>query len=192
MSEVRSEYTLANLFTVARVLLTPIFAVLWLDGNTHGALIVFIAAALTDVVDGALARFLDQRSRFGALLDPIADKVLMLTALCVGMVLGVIPIWLGGTIIARDALLVVAVSALYVFARDRHGPDRWKPTRIGKYATAMQNISVASAVGANYLASVWSYVGVIMMLAVVLTAIAGLQYAARSVVALTRQAQEGA
>lgn len=192
MSDTDSAFTLANLFTVARLVLTPIFAVLWLRESNHAAFIVFAAAAATDVVDGFLARSLNQRSRFGALVDPIADKLLMLTALCVGMVLGVIPVWLGSTIIARDALLAFAVLALFVFARDRHGPDRWKPTRIGKYATAVQNLAILCAVGARYLVGVWAYVEVIMILAVVLTAIAGVQYAARSVIALTRHTQEEA
>ena len=183
---VRENLTLANVFTAARLVLTPIFAVLWFGGKNQSALIVFAAAATTDLVDGLLARALDQRSRFGALFDPIADKLLILTALCVGMVLGVIPLWFGIIVIARDAVLAFGAVALLVLAPGRLSPDDWKPSRIGKTAVAIQNVSVLSAVGASYLASVWMYVELIMIPAAVLTVIAGLQYAVRSITALSR------
>src|SRR5262249_35935505 len=89
----RRDLTLANGFTAARIALIPFFALAWYQGDGERALWLFAAAAATDLIDGFLARYLNQRSRLGALLDPIADKMLVGAALLVGVLIGAMPIW---------------------------------------------------------------------------------------------------
>ncbi len=182
----RSDLTLANLFTFARIVLIPIFGWLWLHGDRR-ALWIFAIAVATDVVDGFLARWLDQRSRRGALLDPIADKLLVFVALIVGLLLGVIPAWLAAVIVARDAVLAVGAILFTTRWRERHGPDAWRPTRIGKYAMALQSLTIGLVI-------VWStlglralveYVQVAMIMTAVLTLTAGVQYTIRAARALS-------
>src|SRR5262249_42488647 len=109
-------------------------------------------AVVTALVDGFLARWLDQRSRLGALLDPIADKLLVLCALIVGVLVGAIPVWLAVIIVARDAVLAVGALLFSTRWRHRHGPAAWRPTRIGKYAMAMQSLMIALVI-------VWTTLG---------------------------------
>src|SRR5262245_9561674 len=94
----RTDLTWANAFTALRIALIPFFAWAWRARENERALSLFLAAAATDLVDGFLARWLNQKSRLGALLDPIADKLLMLVALLVGVSLGEIPVWLAAII----------------------------------------------------------------------------------------------
>jgi cardiolipin synthase len=178
----RADLTLANGFTAARIVLIPIFGWLWLSREDVRALWVFCVAAFTDVLDGLLARFLNQSSRLGALLDPIADKLLVLCALLVGILRGDVPPWLAAIIIGRDAIMAVGVVLLATRWRDRHGPSAWRPTRVGKYAMFMQSVTIAvliidSAVGRPRLRP---YIEVAMIWTAVLTMIAGIQYTIRA------------
>src|SRR5262249_44433724 len=144
--------TLANLFTFARIVLIPIFGWLWYHKDGARALWVFAIAVVTDLVDGFLARWLNQRSRLGALLDPIADKLLVLCALVVGVLLGAVPFCLLVLIVARAAVLGIGPLLFSTRWRHRHGPAAWRPTRIGKYAMAMQSIMIALVI-------VWTTLG---------------------------------
>ena len=89
-------------------------------------------AALTDVLDGLVARLLDEHSRFGEILDPIADKLLAFCILVALVAAGRLPAWLAALIIGRDVALVGAATALQWSGR----PVPIEPTRAGKYATA--------------------------------------------------------
>ena len=185
----RSDLTLANLFTFARLVLIPIFGWLWLRGDGERALWIFAIAVATDLIDGFLARWLDQRSRLGALLDPIADKVLVLVALVIGMMVRRIPVWLAAVILGRDALLAVGTLLFSTRWRGRHGPASWRPTRIGKYAMALQSVTIGLVI-------VWStlglrglgdYVQVAMVFTALLTITAGAQYTVRAARALRKE-----
>lgn len=127
----RRSVNLPNAITTLRILLVPVFAWLFLSERAFAAMVVFAAAALSDGLDGLLARILDQRTRLGAILDPIADKFLAVTALILLVVGGTVPLWLLVAALARD--FVVTGVALTARAR-----ARWldaAPTRISKYAT---------------------------------------------------------
>src|SRR5262249_28729546 len=116
----RSDMTLANAFTAARIVLIPIFGACWYRGDATRALWIFGAAAATDLVDGFLARYLNQRSRLGALLDPIADKMLIFVALVVGVLVRAIPLWLFVVIFVRDAMLAIGAILFSTRWRDHH------------------------------------------------------------------------
>ena len=99
-------WTIPNVLTMIRLLLIPVFVILYMNGHPKGALAVFAVASLTDLLDGFLARKLNQISNFGKLFDPLADKLMVLTALICQGVGGVIP-WAAILIIAGKELEAV-------------------------------------------------------------------------------------
>jgi cardiolipin synthase len=126
-------FTLANALTLARLLLAPLVMLLYVRGELVGALAVYAVAALTDVLDGLAARLLEEHSRVGEILDPIADKLLAFCILVALVTAGRLPAWLAALVIGRDVALVGAATALQWAGR----PVPIQPTRAGKYATAM-------------------------------------------------------
>jgi cardiolipin synthase len=124
-------FNVPNLISFARLGLVPVF--LWLrhTGQPEWALGVFILAAVSDVVDGLLARLLDQRTALGGIIDPLADKLLVFAALVSLVIGGHLPAWLLGLILVRD--LPMGVGALWVRHKRLEIPAA--PSRIGKYAT---------------------------------------------------------
>jgi cardiolipin synthase len=130
--------TLPNALTASRLVLAPIFLALYARGDTVRALAAFAAAASTDVLDGLAARVLQQHSRLGAFLDPIADKFLAACALFALWARGRLPLWLPLLVISRDVAQLLGAAAL----RTIHRRVPVAPTRIGKYAT----FSIASTV----------------------------------------------
>jgi cardiolipin synthase (CMP-forming) len=132
-------WTVPNGITFARLLAVPAFAVLHALDQPRWALAVFIGAGISDGLDGLLARMLNQRTRLGALLDPVADKLLITTALVALTVTGQLPVWLLGLALLREATLVA--GALAVHLRGWEVPAR--PARLGKYAVFCQLAAVA-------------------------------------------------
>jgi cardiolipin synthase len=141
--------TLPNALTGLRLLLAPVFLWLYVTGDTVRAVAAFAAAAATDVLDGLAARALDQRSRAGAILDPIADKVLSACALVALAARGRLPLWLPVLDLSRDAAQLA--GAVYLRRRDRYVPVA--PTRIGKYATFWLAATVILALSEDFGAS---------------------------------------
>src|SRR5438094_129592 len=113
------------------MLAVPVFAWLFWRGHLGWALLVFVSAELTDALDGLMARLLRQFTRLGAILDPVADKLLGLSALALLTVTHRLPLWLLLATLFRDACIA---GAVYILTRSgRTFPAR--PTRFGKYAT---------------------------------------------------------
>jgi cardiolipin synthase len=135
-----------NVLTAARIVLAPIFLWRYLVGDEDGALIAFAAAALTDGLDGLLARLLAQQTRLGAFLDAGADKLLVACALVALAARGQVPWWLAAVVVGRDALL--AVGALFLALN--HAPVPVRPTRVGKYAMALVAFIVVVVLVADY------------------------------------------
>jgi cardiolipin synthase len=123
--------TLPNALTGVRIVLAPVFLVLYAQGDTVRAFAAFAAAAATDVLDGLAARVLQQHTRLGAFLDPIADKFLATCALFALWARGRLPLWLPILVVSRDVALLLGTAAL----RTIHREVPIAPTRIGKYAT---------------------------------------------------------
>ncbi|WP_242335331.1 MULTISPECIES: CDP-alcohol phosphatidyltransferase family protein [Anaeromyxobacter] len=139
-------YTLANGLTALRLVLAPVFLVLYVSGDRLRALAAFAAAAATDVLDGLVARALRQHTRLGAALDPIADKVLAACALVALAATGRLPLWFPVLVVSRDALQIAGA----VLLRTTHRPVPIAPTRIGKYATFGLAATVVFALAADY------------------------------------------
>lgn len=123
--------TVPNAITLVRLGLVPVFVVLHALGEPRWAAVCFAVASLSDGLDGLLARLLDQRSKLGALLDPIADKVLVFAALCTLIAERRLPIWLLGFVVFRDGWMIF--GAWIVRRKNLEIPTA--PSRIGKYAT---------------------------------------------------------
>ncbi len=107
----------ANKLTMLRVVLIPVYLVLWhldFSWNNYAALAVFVVASLTDLLDGYIARHYNQVTDFGKFMDPLADKVLVLTAMACFCAMGRFPDWALAIVIARE----FAVSGLRLVAVD--------------------------------------------------------------------------
>jgi cardiolipin synthase (CMP-forming) len=126
--------SLPNLITLARLGLVPLMAWYAARGVYVVALPIFLMAALSDFADGYIARKFKVVSRFGAALDPIADKLNMLVATLVLAWQSLLPLWLAAAIIGRDVIIVAGVLAYRRF----RGPLEIKPTRLSKANTAIE------------------------------------------------------
>lgn len=124
-------WTVPNVLSYLRLAAVPVFVSLHLGGRPGWALVVFLAAALTDWLDGLLARLLDQRTKLGAFLDPLADKLLIGAALIVLFLENEAPLWMVALVAFRDGSM--ALGALMVRRKGLELPSR--PSRVGKYAT---------------------------------------------------------
>lgn len=132
---------LPNLLTALRLAAAPALAFLLVAGADRAALGVFAFAGLSDAADGFLAKRFGLTTRFGRLLDPAADKVLMLVSFATLTILGVAPLWLTLIVLARDAAIVAGL----LVARLLNVPVMVAPLLIGKASMAMQIIYIALA-----------------------------------------------
>jgi cardiolipin synthase len=183
----------ANFVTCVRIVLTPVFGVLWWRGKYGAALAVFAAAGLSDLLDGFLARALNQKTKLGQFLDPAADKLMVLCGYVTAVVVHAVPGWIAALVIGRDVLQALSAGAFYLFARDKLGPERWRPTRLGKYSTLIQVFAVGMALlaDATERAALAPYVAALVLTAAVLTVVAAAQYLARAAMALSGKLPEG-
>lgn len=136
-------WTIPNLFTLARLVLVPFVAWQLLARQFEAAFWLFALAAVTDFLDGGLARLLDQRSEFGAWLDPIADKLMILCALLLLTWHGLLPMWFALLVLTRDA---VVLSGAMVYRR-LTGGLQVAPTWLGKSAIFLEFVLVSAALG---------------------------------------------
>ena len=130
-----------NALTALRLLAVPIFVWLFVAGNIGGALAVFCAAMITDVLDGIAARALKQFTRIGAIMDPVADKLIGLTALGLLCWSHRLPVWLLYLLLFREACIF---SAIAILTRTGHA-YAIRPTRFGKYATFFLTATIVFA-----------------------------------------------
>ena len=128
-----------NILTVLRILVIPLFVILLIRGLHGYALLVFIAAGVSDGLDGLIARALNQRSQLGAILDPIADKLLLTAAYVTLGVLRDIPGWLVVVVISRDVLIVTGIAVLTFTCV----PFTIRPSIISKWTTVAQVVTIA-------------------------------------------------
>jgi cardiolipin synthase len=134
---------IANLVTLARLLSVPIAIWLILDGEFALVFWLFVAAGVSDMVDGTIAKVLNQRSELGALLDPIADKVLLVSMFIALGLAGHLPNWLVILVVSRDVLIVGA----FLLAMAVSQPIRSRPLIISKLNTGLQIMLVAVVLG---------------------------------------------
>jgi cardiolipin synthase len=141
---------LPNLLTLGRLLLVPCFLWASMRGLYEAAFVIFVTAAVTDILDGALARRLNVRSKLGALLDPAADKTLMVCGFLYYTLAGDlprvgIPGWLTFAVFIRDVLIVFFAYLMYT----RIHITRFPPSIAGKTSTVLQAVTLAATIAVN-------------------------------------------
>jgi cardiolipin synthase len=183
--------TVPNALTIGRIIMTPFFGYFWWRHWFGLAITTFAVASASDFLDGFLARVLDQRSSLGQFLDPAADKLLVLVTFVVAAATGAVPVWLAALVIGRDVVLVIG-GALFAFVfRGIMGPERWRPSRLGKYAT----FYTVCTIGLALLHSIteWEklrpFVGALGIMSAALTAVSGIQYVASGIKAFASGAK---
>lgn len=135
--------TLPNFLTLLRIIAIPVFVVLLTRQAYAGAFIVFLAAGVTDAVDGAIARIMDSKSDLGAVLDPMADKLLMLSSFVVLAVADAIPQWIVALVISRDVIIVSGYAMMHLVYGEAM---KIQPSRLGKANTFFELFTVAVVV----------------------------------------------
>ena len=103
---------LPNFISVARIILVPLFIILSINQEFGWAFFIFVVAAISDAVDGLLARLLQQRTVLGSYLDPAADKLLTTSAYVILAVLNIIPGWLAVIVVSRDVIIILGIMIL--------------------------------------------------------------------------------
>jgi cardiolipin synthase len=169
--------TPANQLTLLRMLLIPAFVILVVYGHLGWALVTFAVAGLTDALDGLIARRTGQKSNLGAWLDPMADKLLLLTTFVVLTLPGLglanrLPIWLTVLIFSRDVVIVLTVAVVNLAI----GPRTFRPSIFGKAATATYIITAVVAMFFNYRGSASAVVDFFVWASLAITLVSSFHY----------------
>ncbi|HVG55382.1 MAG TPA: CDP-alcohol phosphatidyltransferase family protein [Vicinamibacterales bacterium] len=143
--------TFANQITILRIVLIPAFVLLVVYGRLGEALLVFMTAGATDALDGLIARRAGQRTSLGAWLDPMADKLLLVTTFIVLTLPAIdltnhLPLWLTIIVISRDVVIVGVVAIVNLAV----GPRTFRPSLLGKATTAVFIVASVVIMYFNY------------------------------------------
>jgi cardiolipin synthase len=164
-----------NALTVLRLAATPFIVRAILDGRYRLALALFLLAGISDGLDGVLARRLGGVSRFGALLDPIADKIFVVGVYLAMAARALAPWWLVGLAFGRDLLILLAAAALLALGKKRD----FRPSVWGKAATAIHVVTIVTIL--VWRAARWAWVepvaAALMVVAGAATVFSGCHYA---------------
>ncbi len=167
-----NSFTIPNVITTLRILLTPLFIIFLIQGRYRKALFIFFLAGISDLADGLIARTWHQKSPLGTFLDPLADKLLLSTSFVTLSICRLIPPWLTVAVLSRDVILVL--GALLLKLTDL--PLVIKPTLAGKVTAAGQMLTV----GLVLLGTIWPLNPQLMQawfwFIGGLTAVSGIQY----------------
>jgi cardiolipin synthase len=178
---------LPNTLTLIRILTIPFFLEFLAYHHFWEALIVFAIGGFTDFLDGLAARWMNQQTALGAYLDPVADKLLVITSfVMLGSIEG-IPAWLAVVVVARDILILVGYVIVYLLVEERF---EVKPSRIGKWSTTLQLLTLAVALTLLHDPKLFSarVLDVFVVLTAFTTVMSGSQYLYRGLVWLQNRA----
>lgn len=123
-----------NFLSLMRIILVPVFVIFLIQKQYDKALMTFTAAGLTDALDGALARLLKCQTKLGAFLDPLADKLLLVTSFVSLALFELIPGWLAVIVISRDFIILLGIAIMTMMSI----PYEIKPAIVGKMTTVLQ------------------------------------------------------
>jgi len=162
--------------------LVPCFLVASMQGMYTVAFALFVTAAVTDILDGMIARRLNVRSRLGALLDPAADKTLMMCGFLYytfaqDLPRVAIPRWMTFAVFSRDVLLVFFAYLMYTRIRI----TRFPPTAFGKTSTVLQAVTIAATIAVNaFLPQLLGLLQILFRASMLMTLISGWDYMRRA------------
>lgn len=164
-----------NLLTLGRICLAPFLVAEIIERRFAIGLVLFIVAGLTDVLDGALARLLKQRTLLGQYLDPVADKLLLSTLFVVLMHEGLIPTMVTALVFGRDVGILLVAAILYAAV----GRREFKPSVFGKLNTLAQVSAVAAVLLSQLIQAQWLVFlrTAALDATIALTVVSGLHYA---------------
>lgn len=170
-----------NTLTMMRILIVPIFVMALIYGRYKIALFLFVLATITDTLDGLIARKTGQKTLIGAFLDPLADKVILMTSFIIFAILKWIPYWLVIIVISRDLIVVIGWMVLYIIT----GSSRVEVSWFGKVAIAAQFLLIAyKLISINFPKTIPQPTMEVYILVGILTTISGIHYIYRT---LTQQ-----
>ncbi|MFC1549193.1 CDP-alcohol phosphatidyltransferase family protein [Candidatus Omnitrophota bacterium] len=161
-----------NRLTILRIILIPVFITAVLYHRLGIALVIFLVAASTDALDGYLARVRHEKTRFGTIMDPIADKMLIGSAyISFSFVAGLpeylkMPVYVPIIVISRDVIILIGVMMIYLLT----GGLEIKPTKLGKVTTVFQMVTILALL-VQFVYSSWMW-----NITAVLTVASGLDY----------------
>jgi len=172
---------LPNTLTLLRILTIPLFLEFLAYHFYLEALVVFAIGGFTDFLDGLAARWMNQQTALGAYLDPAADKLLVLSSFIMLASLEGLPLWLAVVVVARDALIVLGYCVIYFLIEERL---RVRPSRIGKWSTTLQLLTVALALALLHDPKMFSaeVLNLFVGLTALVTVLSGCQYAYQGLV----------
>jgi cardiolipin synthase len=178
-----------NILTLCRLAAIPLLLAFLSKGRYTYGLYVFAVAAITDSLDGTVARWFNAKTEIGAFLDPFADKLMLLSTFIVLTLQNAIPGWLLGVLIIRDVVIVTGYFMISFFANERI-PVR--PTYFGKASTFLQIFCIIGALSrfSQRMPSHLFYWQALLYLTMVITAISGFQYAYRGLTILASREPE--
>lgn len=131
-------HNIPNYITLIRILLIPVYIYYFIQGNIQAAALFFAISAVTDFFDGFIARKFNLKSKFGKLLDPLADKLTIISILLVLIYLNIIPRLLSYIILAREIFIFLSGIITYFF-----GLNFINPSFIGKFSIALLYLAIA-------------------------------------------------
>jgi len=163
---------LPNALTVARIIVIPIFITTVIYKKYQHAFFLFVLAAVTDLLDGYIARVTDQKTALGTFLDPLADKLLLTSSFLLFSFNAWIPFWLTIIVISRDIIVVIGWLLLYMVTHD----VRIEPVLLGKTAIAFQLVTLALILLSVTMPSISVPKEFLFAVTAALTVLSGLQY----------------
>jgi cardiolipin synthase len=129
-----------NFLTLLRIIAIPVFLIFLTDGRVGAALVVFVLAGITDSLDGAIARLTNSRTTLGAYMDPLADKMLVLSAFVVFAAMDVVPRWLTVVVISREVIILTGYMTLFLLTQQLM---EIRPSAISKAATFFHLVTLS-------------------------------------------------
>ncbi len=166
---------LPNYITLLRIILIPFFINLMIYGYYGSALIVFVVACVTDALDGMIARLTKSKTELGAFLDPMADKLLIVSAFVTLVLIGLLPVWLVIIVVSRDVILVLGSIAIYFTGHQFTA----RPSIIGKATTVMQFVVVTLSLVLKNFGTEMGLMSFLHWTTAGFTLASGIQYVAR-------------
>jgi len=169
--------TVPNLLSLLRMGLVPFFIIAVIDGQPRRALAIFVAAGVTDALDGAIARIYHQQSLLGSYLDPIADKLLLTSAYVMLSIPALnhgtpVPVWVTVLVLTRDVLLIAVALVLHLAL----GVKKFPPSVLSKVTTVLQVAAIVLVLLSGLYASLEPAALGAMYLVGALTLASGLDY----------------
>lgn len=162
-----------NAITIVRALLVPVVAFALVARQYELALVLFLACAIGDFIDGWIARRFDLRTRFGAIADPLADKAIMLVVTLLLAWQGWLPWWFAALVVLRDVVIVAGALAYHF----RVGPVEMAPTRLSKANTTFEFVLLAGVLAvAGGLIEPGAWLRALLWICICTIVMSGLQY----------------